>query len=68
MNEEKPLRAVRSTLAKFYRKDVMLICTAGVQGEDADNLEIIPNGLVDMTVRELGGKVRKKIVNKEKKD
>ncbi|MEL7645029.1 MAG: DNA polymerase III subunit gamma/tau [Anaerolineaceae bacterium] len=68
MNEEKPLRAVRSTLARFYRKEVMLICTAGLQGGDEEHPDIVPNGLVDMTVRELGGKVRKKTVNKEKKD
>ena len=68
MNEEKPLRAVRGVLAKYYRKDVMIACTAGTQVSDEEPPEIIPNGLVDMTVRELGGRVSKKTINKEKKD
>ena len=68
MNDEKPLRVVRGVLAKWYRKEVMLVCTAGTQTDEEEHPDIIPNGLVDMTLRELGGRVRKKTVNKEKKD
>jgi len=46
----------------------MIACTAGTQVSDEEHPEIIPNGLVDMTVRELGGRVSKKTINKEKKD
>ncbi|NMD26488.1 MAG: hypothetical protein GYA81_00765, partial [Chloroflexi bacterium] len=68
MNDEKPLRVVRGVLAKWYRKEVMLVCTAGTQTDEEEHPDIIPNGLVDLTLRELGGRVLKKTVNKEKKD
>ncbi len=68
MNEEKTLRAVRGVLAKYYRKEVMIACTAGTQVSEEEHPDIIPNGLVDVAVRELGGRVSKKTENKEKKD
>ncbi|NMC16743.1 MAG: DNA polymerase III subunit gamma/tau [Chloroflexi bacterium] len=67
MNEEKPLKVVRGVLAKFYPEEVLIVCTAGIQAVE-EHPDIVPNGLVDMTLRELGGRVRKKTVNNEKKE
>jgi DNA polymerase-3 subunit gamma/tau len=67
MNEEKPLKVVRGVLAKFYPEEVLIVCTAGTQAVE-EHPDIVPNGLVDMTLRELGGRVRKKTVNNEKKE
>ena len=69
MTEEKPLRAARGVLARFYGKDVLIACTVGTQAEDSEHPDVVPNGMVDLTLRELGGKVRKKdVIKKEKKD
>jgi hypothetical protein len=69
MTEEKPLRAARGVLARFYGKDVLIACTVGTQAEDEEHPDVVPNGMVDLTLRELGGKVRKKdVIKKEKKD
>lgn len=69
MTEEKPLRAARGVLARFYGKDVLIACTVGTQAEGDEHPDVVPNGLVDLTLRELGGKVRKKdVIKKEKKD
>ncbi|MFZ3151373.1 MAG: DNA polymerase III subunit gamma/tau [Anaerolineaceae bacterium] len=69
MMEERPLRLVRKVLAKFYSREIMLKCTVGINlVESNENVDFAPNGLVDMTLRELGGKVRKAETRKKEKE
>lgn len=69
MMEERPLRLVRKVLAKFYSREILLKCTVGISlVESNENVDFAPNGLVDMTLRELGGKVRKAETRKKEKE
>ena len=60
MMSEKMLKPVRKVLSKYFIQAIQINCTVGAQtASESDGVDIIPNGLVDMTLRELGGRVRK---------
>jgi len=66
MMEEKMLRPVRKVLAKYYREDIQINCMVGSKAaSESEAVDILPNGLVDLTLRELGGRVRKTTNNHE---
>jgi len=71
MMSEKMLRPVRKVLSKYFLQEITINCiVSSKSASESDTADIIPNGLVDMTLRELGGRVRK-TTNKntnEKKD
>ncbi|MFZ3069906.1 MAG: DNA polymerase III subunit gamma/tau [Anaerolineaceae bacterium] len=69
MMEEKSLRLVRKVLVKFYAREILIACTVGSQATDeSGEVGFTPDGLVDMTVRQLGGKVRKVELRKNEKE
>ncbi len=71
MMSEKMIRPVRKVLSKYFLQEITINCiVSNKSASESDTADIIPNGLVDMTLRELGGRVRK-TTNKntnEKKD
>ncbi len=69
MMAEKPLKSLKKVLTKHYQQDIGILCITGsIELFGADPEEIPPNGLVEMTVRELGGKVRRTNINKKAKE
>jgi DNA polymerase-3 subunit gamma/tau len=71
MMSEKMLRPVRKVLSKYFLQEITINCiVSSKSASESDAANIIPNGLVDMTLRELGGRVRKTTTKNtnEKKD
>ena len=71
MMSEKMLRSVRKVLSKYFLQVITINSIVFSKSETgSDAADVIPNGLVDMTLRELGGRVRKTatINSNEKKD
>jgi DNA polymerase-3 subunit gamma/tau len=60
MMTEKMLRTVRKVLSKYFIQEITINCIVSSKtASESDAVDIVPNGLVDMTLRELGGRVRK---------
>jgi len=60
MMSEKMLRPVRKVLSKYFLQEITINCiVSNKSASESDTADIIPNGIVDMTLRELGGRVRK---------
>jgi DNA polymerase-3 subunit gamma/tau len=71
MMSEKMLRFVRKVLSKYFLQVITINSVVISKSEtESSAADVIPNGLVDMTLRELGGRVRKTttINSNEKKD
>ncbi len=71
MMSEKMLRSVRKVLSKYFLQVITINSIVFSKSETgSDVADVIPNGLVDMTLRELGGRVRKTTPknSNEKKD
>ncbi|HPK26391.1 MAG TPA: DNA polymerase III subunit gamma/tau [Anaerolineaceae bacterium] len=71
MMSEKMLRSVRKVLSKYFLQVITINSIVFSKSETgSDAADVIPNGLVDMTLRELGGRVRKTTPknSNEKKD
>ena len=71
MMSEKMLRFVRKVLSKYFLQVITINSVVISKSEtESGAADVIPNGLVDMTLRELGGRVRKTttINSNEKKD
>ena len=71
MMSEKMLRSVRKVLSKYFLQVITINSIVISKSEtESGAADVIPNGLVDMTLRELGGRVRKTatINSNEKKD
>jgi len=71
MMSEKMLRSVRKVLSKYFLQVITINSIVFSKSEtSSDAADVIPNGLVDMTLRELGGRVRKTTPknSNEKKD
>mgnify|MGYP001766007241 CR=1 FL=1 len=71
MMSEKMLRFVRKVLSKYFLQVITINSIVFSKSEtESGAADVIPNGLVDMTLRELGGRVRKTttINSNEKKD
>ena len=71
MMSEKMLRFVRKVLSKYFLQVITINSIVFSKSETgSDAADVIPNGLVDMTLRELGGRVRKTTPknSNEKKD
>ena len=71
MMSEKMLRSVRKVLSKYFLQVITINSIVFSKSETgSDTADVIPNGLVDMTLRELGGRVRKTTPknSNEKKD
>jgi DNA polymerase-3 subunit gamma/tau len=71
MMSEKMLRSVRKVLSKYFLQVITINSIVFSKSEtESGAVDVIPNGLVDMTLRELGGRVRKTttINSNEKKD
>ncbi len=71
MMSEKMLRSVRKVLSKYFLQVITINSIVVSKSEtESDAANVIPNGLVDMTLRELGGRVRKTTIinSNEKKD
>ena len=71
MMSEKMLRSVRKVLSKYFLQVITINSIVFSKSEtESGAADVIPNGLVDMTLRELGGRVRKTttINSNEKKD
>ena len=65
------LRFVRKVLSKYFLQVITINSVVISKSEtESSAADVIPNGLVDMTLRELGGRVRKTttINSNEKKD
>ena len=71
MMSEKMLRFVRKVLSKYFLQVITINSIVTSKSEtESGAADVIPNGLVDMTLRELGGRVRKTTPknSNEKKD
>ena len=71
MMSEKMLRSVRKVLSKYFLQVITINSIVFSKSEtESGAADVIPNGLVDMTLRELGGRVRKTTTlnSNEKKD
>jgi DNA polymerase-3 subunit gamma/tau len=71
MMSEKMLRFVRKVLSKYFLQVITINSIVTSKSEtESGAADVIPNGLVDMTLRELGGRVRKTTTlnSNEKKD
>lgn len=63
MNEEKNLRSFRKVLSSIFGREIQVVCTSDQSSQNKP--DFIPGGLVELTEKELGGKVRR-LDNKKK--